>query len=182
MKNIYISEMVQAQVKRELFNRNSQVIFPWKLQGEVPGGSQWFPAPSELRRVAWNRHQEVALRLEQQLTPGDHMYRCHFPTPAPQKARPLILSSEKKGRKKFGGPVPASTTGFCTFRTKGREGDAFKPSPYVTSKWHQLTCECCSFEKDILRAALCFLRQINSNINPLHSCPINSKIPGMRKL
>lgn len=63
---------------------------------------------------------------------------CHYPIPAFKMTLPLILFSEKKGRKKFRGSVPASTTGFCDFRTKGKAGESFKQSLCVPWKWHPL--------------------------------------------
>lgn len=57
----------------------------WKLQGGVPRGPQWFLAPSEPRKVAWNLHQKVSLRHEQKLKTGDVQALVLLPRPCLQK-------------------------------------------------------------------------------------------------
>ena len=55
-------EILQAEFKKESFDRNSWVIDPGlEPAGRVPGGSQWFLAPSELRGMAWSLHHKVDL-------------------------------------------------------------------------------------------------------------------------
>lgn len=81
-----------------------------------------------------------------------------------KKTLPLILSSEKKGREKLNGPgsqlLPLA---FAVSEQKEKKGNVLSYH-LMLQKWLQLICECWSYEKDILNAALCFLREISKNI------------------
>lgn len=81
-----------------------------------------------------------------------------------KKTLPLILSSEKKGREKLSGPgSQLLSLAFAVSEQKEKKGNVLSYH-FMLQKWLQLICECWSYEKDILNAALCFLRQISKNI------------------
>lgn len=161
--------MLQAQGKRELFNRllNSYSIGYWCwLAGRGPRGSQWSLAPWELRRVPWNLYQKVDLETGAETNSRRHpgvgvTSPCLLSL---QKDTTLDLSSEKKGREKLSGPgsqiLPLA---FAVSEQKEKKGNVLSYH-LMLQKWLQLICECWSYEKDILNAALCFLRQISKNI------------------
>ena len=116
--------------------------------------------------MPWNLYQKVGLRLEQKLTAGDIQVWVPLPHAYPpfKKTLPLILSSEKKGREKLSGPgSQLLSLAFAVSEQKEKKGNVLRYH-FMLQKWLQLICECWSYEKDILNAALCFLRQISKNI------------------
>lgn len=58
MKTIYVyiyQEFYKLKSKGNRWRGTAGLLtLTCNLQGGVPGGSQWVPAPSELRREAWN--------------------------------------------------------------------------------------------------------------------------------
>ena len=131
--------MLQARVKRELFNRllNSYSIGYWCwLAGRGPWWVTVVRGSMRTEKGAQEStsHQKVDLRLEQTNS------RRH---PGVGATSPCLLSlqkdttldplfQEERERETQRAWFPASSTGFCSFRTKGKEGECFKLSPYVT--------------------------------------------------